>query len=165
MINKYAEINDRILLYNACKGILRVKTAGFFSTVANAGNSVGSFLGNKNAGFMNWFTSDPVQKAITGFTNVGKLTGTGLQVGTQVMGAMNTAKQMGQVNAQAAIEARRAALEQARLDMMEHKINQQRKSLGLDAVATSNAGMQSDDAEEGQSMQQPVQQQPQQQLQ
>lgn len=27
MINKYAEINDRILLYNACKGILRVKTA------------------------------------------------------------------------------------------------------------------------------------------
>jgi len=27
MINKYAEIQDRILLYNACKGILRVKTA------------------------------------------------------------------------------------------------------------------------------------------
>lgn len=27
MINKYAEINDRILLYNACKGIIRVKTA------------------------------------------------------------------------------------------------------------------------------------------
>lgn len=27
MINKYAEINDRVLLYNACKGILRVKMA------------------------------------------------------------------------------------------------------------------------------------------
>ena len=27
MINKYAEINDRVLLYNACKGILRVKIA------------------------------------------------------------------------------------------------------------------------------------------
>ena len=29
MINKYAEIQDRIILYNACKGILRVKIAKF----------------------------------------------------------------------------------------------------------------------------------------
>lgn len=31
MINKCAEINDRILLYNACKGILRVKTAQYYT--------------------------------------------------------------------------------------------------------------------------------------
>ena len=27
MINKYAEIRDRLALYNACKGVLRIKQA------------------------------------------------------------------------------------------------------------------------------------------
>lgn len=50
MINKYAEINDRILLYNACKGILRVKTAGYtekraFPVVQVVGGTIGAGLG------------------------------------------------------------------------------------------------------------------------
>ena len=37
MINKYAEIQDRILIYNACRGILRVKQAAIpWGSVAKA---------------------------------------------------------------------------------------------------------------------------------
>ena len=43
MINKYAEIQDRILLYNACKGVLRVKIAA-----GMPGGAVSSM--NANAG-------------------------------------------------------------------------------------------------------------------
>lgn len=41
MINKYAEIKDRLVLYNACKGVLRVKQA----MIANTG-STGSMVPN-----------------------------------------------------------------------------------------------------------------------
>ena len=49
MINKYAEINNRILLYNACKGILRVKTAytekRAFPVVQVVGGTIGAGVG------------------------------------------------------------------------------------------------------------------------
>ena len=47
MINKYAEIQDRILLYNACKGILRVKQATIpWGSVAKALSTAGSAVKN-----------------------------------------------------------------------------------------------------------------------
>ena len=44
MIDKYAEINNRVLLYNACKGILRVKTAGSLLKNLKGGLAVTSDL-------------------------------------------------------------------------------------------------------------------------
>ena len=50
MIDKYAEIQDRILLYNACKGILRLKTANYtekraFPVVQVVGGVAGAGIG------------------------------------------------------------------------------------------------------------------------
>ena len=85
MINKYAEIRDRLVLYNACKGVLRVKMAA--ADGMTLGNRVDAFMRGAGAGAVSSLAGTggkAIKKQTSKFENPTKL-GKGLDTTGNVL--------------------------------------------------------------------------------